>query len=989
MIRRNVQKSISKCLLVSLLATSALGVTGCSSGGDDTGDSETSTYTYESDGASEMITTNYTHTSANYTSSMYTGSPVEINISQSIDSLGDAELTSDNYDYGNEVVDLKLGDVITVTVTVPETAQYRVKFDYLSYDTSILPVELALKIDGDYPFYETRSLKFETTWISTEDSLDRYGNEITVVPDKKIQWESKYVMDSSYRYSEALPIELTAGTHEFEITVLEGTFLLGNITLEAEEEVEEYAGSSTAEGSELVTIEAEDFTYRNDSSIHAVTEYDTSLTPYETSVKKLNTVDMDSFETAGQSITYEFEAPTDGYYYIGMNYSQTGKTDFPVFMDVKIDGELPSDIFQSYPFEYAQNYTNMTMEDTDGNKLSVYLEAGTHTISFTINNDNLRHVLEKIDEIMSGVNDLSLEITKVAGTNKDKYRDLKLTRYIPDVSERLNYWADELYALEDSLMQYVPGKSNIAMLASMKIAADQLVSLAEEPNDIPYRVDELSTSTNSANNYLANAIDSVLANNIAIDKIYVYQDSAKLPSKPNIFKSLAMNVSRFVSSFFSQAYSSSSSDSTHLQVSVARSRQYVEIMQKMIDEQFTPQTGIEVDVTMMPDQYKLVLANSSGSAPDVATGINYTVPYELAIRGALADLTQFDDFQEVASPYEEGLFITSTIDDKIYALPETINFWVLFYRTDILDKLGLEVPDTLQDVIDMMPELQMRGLNFYYPTAGMQAMRNFHGTTPLINQYGGYMYSETAAEGCGLGSEESVAGFTALTELFTIYDMPVNCDSFYQHFRNGDYPIGIADYTAYNLLSNAAPELDGSWSIALCPGVEQEDGTVVRYTCGAAESTAIFKSTSEREEMSWEFVKWWSSTQVQAEFGQTLQIIYGDEYMWPTANMEAFMELPWDSQDKVVIAEQTEWVYEAARVPGTYLMEREMSNAFNDIVVNGENLRSRLDEAVKTINREFDRKLEEFGYIDSDGNVIKDYYVPTLDTVKELLGREE
>ena len=103
--------------------------------------------------------------------------------------------------------------------------------------------------------------------------------------------------------------------------------------------------------------------------------------------------------------------------------------------------------------------------------------------------------------------------------------------------------------------------------------------------------------------------------------------------------------------------------------------------------------------------------------------------------------------------------------------------------------------------------------------------------------------------------------------------------------------------------------------------------------------------------------------------------------------MDAFMELPWDTEDKLVIAEQQTWVYDIARIPGTYLMEREMSNAFNDIV-NGENAQTRIDKAVKTINKEFTRKLEEFGYIDSDGNVLKEYKVPTLESVKKLLNRE-
>ena len=63
-----------------------------------------------------------------------------------------------------------------------------------------------------------------------------------------------------------------------------------------------------------------------------------------------------------------------------------------------------------------------------------------------------------------------------------------------------------------------------------------------------------------------------------------------------------------------------------------RPRQYVEIMQKMIDEQFTPATGIEVDLSLMTDANKLVLSNASGDTPDIATGLNYALPFELGTR---------------------------------------------------------------------------------------------------------------------------------------------------------------------------------------------------------------------------------------------------------------------------------------------------------------------------------------------------------------------
>jgi ABC-type glycerol-3-phosphate transport system substrate-binding protein len=219
--------------------------------------------------------------------------------------------------------------------------------------------------------------------------------------------------------------------------------------------------------------------------------------------------------------------------------------------------------------------------------------------------------------------------------------------------------------------------------------------------------------------------------------------------------------------------------------------------------------------------------------------------------------------------------------------------------------------------------------------------------------------------------------------------LPVDIPNFYQHFRNGDLAIGIADFNSYNLILNAAPEIANSWEIGLVPGVEDEEtGEILRYMSGGAESTVMFSSDDEREEQAWEFMKWWSSASVQAEFGQMLQMMYGDEYIWPTANLEAFAALPYPTKDKEVIMEQAESILEAPRLLGSYMLERELSNAFNDIVVNGEDVRSRVDETVKVVNRETERKLEEFGYIDSEGNVLEEYKVPSVENVREILGRE-
>ncbi|MDY2627225.1 MAG: extracellular solute-binding protein [Lachnospiraceae bacterium] len=993
--RRGKKTRLAALMLALILLTSGMTVSATGSL-DETSSDKTEdvpaasegNYITDEDFSNEMIEKNYTVVDGASQTPYYQGRKLEYQIQDVFRPGIGAVTASDNFGYSSPVPQLTVGDSGKLVIEAPETARYLISLDYLDAGDTVLPIEFSMMVNGDYQFYELRDLTFEAQWEDPEEiSYDRYGNQIVPVPEKIREWENKYIMDSTYRHTSPLAVELKKGENELDITMLEGTVLLGNLYLEpvSEADIPAYEGAQEAmAGDKVITLQGENMYRRNASSIRAACEYNINLDPYEVKTKALNTIDSESFSDAGSQVTYQFEVEEEGVYYLAMNYLQSEKADFPVFVNVEVDGRIPNDEFFNYALKYGKKYQAAAFKDQDDNSMGIYLEKGVHTVSFTIAADPLCKVLEGIDEIMSGVNSLNLQITKVAGTNKDKYRDLDIESYIPDAVTRLNEYADKLDSLCESMLVYTPGVKEIGAFSSAQIASEQLRSLASEPDQLAYRVSELTTSTNSVNQFLANLIDNLNKNELAIDRIYIYQKDAKLPGNAGIVKSVASSVKRFVTSFASQAYSTGNTNEEHLQVWVNRSRQYLEIMQKMIDEDFTPKTGIEVDLALMPDQNKLILANASGDAPDIATGINYAVPFELGIRGALKDLTEFDDFADVAERFEEGLLIPSTIDDGIYSLPETMNFWVLYVRTDIFDQLGLEIPDTIQDVKNLLPSLQMRGMNFYYPTAGMLSMRNFHGTTPLILQNGGSLYKETAGDS-NLTSEESVKGFKELTELFTIYNLPKDIPNFYQHFRNGSLPIGIADYAVYNMLLNAAPEIANSWTISPVPGVEDENGNVSRYISGGAESTVMFESGDEREAQAWEFMKWWSSTEVQAEFGQTLQITYGSTYMWNTANKEAFGLLPWKTIDKNTILEQAEWIYESPRLPGSYMVEREISNAYNSIVVDGKNLRRTLDNATKRINRETERKLEEFGYNDANGNVITPYVVPTLDRVEEIL----
>ena len=903
---------------------------------------------------------------------------------------------------GNELrtetsLDLPLNTAGEVTVTVPEDAQYEIWLSYRNTTTSTLPTEMTVTVDGQVLCAEMQRVKMNSVWV--DDGVfptDRYGNEIATTP-----WQAEGILeagicDSTYRTAEPLLFELTAAEHKIGFTVQDGGIEISAVTLKAPAVVPEKA-TGDASGEKLIVIEAEKVAARNESAIRGAGEFNARLSPYDNDYRRINFLDGASFDEAGDMVTWRFTVEESGWYNLGAYYRQSARADFPTYVDVYVDGVIPHQGAQRVAFPYSTSFTRMQAMAGE-EPLRLYLEAGEHTLSFCINAAHLTPVYETIDLLLDEINALSNDVKALmGGATADAYRTYNMLKNFPDLVERLEGWAAKCEESVEYTRQFAKDGSGAAF-SSMTMSADQLRRLAEEPEDLPRRMSEFSTGSNSAARMLAQQLTDMAVNDLSIDQIYLYQDGAVLPKKANWLQNLWAGVERFFTSFTKTDYTAGAANETTwiddegkeqpvIQVWMGRSRQYVETLQNMIDTQFTPETGIKVNLSLMPDANKLVLANAAGTAPDVVLSLQYVVPSYLNIRGALYDLTQFEDFGEVAQRFSSGLFIPYTLKDGVYAMPETVNFWVMFYRRDILESLQIEVPDSMDEVKLILPELQRRSMNFYYPTAGMVGLKVFPGTLPLILQAGGSIYDTTIGD-TTLDSEISLKGFRELTELFTVYNMPIDVPSpgFYQQFRDGTLPIGVADLATYNLLLNAAPELDGLWDIALFPGLTNEDGEVERWTTGGAETMAIMSAAEDHDRLdeSWTFLKWWSSAEIQSQFGNLLQSTYGSEYIWPTANTQAFSELPLRSSHKQVIIEQMEWMTEAPWVLGTYMLERELSNAFISVTADGVEARRAMDTAVKRINRETYRKLEEFGYY-KEGVMLEEFPTPTSRTVEDII----
>jgi ABC-type glycerol-3-phosphate transport system substrate-binding protein len=357
----------------------------------------------------------------------------------------------------------------------------------------------------------------------------------------------------------------------------------------------------------------------------------------------------------------------------------------------------------------------------------------------------------------------------------------------------------------------------------------------------------------------------------------------------------------------------------------------------------------------MPNPNVLVLGNAAGDVPDIALGVGEATPADFAMRGAAQDLTVFPDFTKVFDRFIPGVRRALTYNGGTYGLPEVENFQMLFYRTDIFERLNLKVPDTWDNVFDILPTLQENGMTMNIPKADF--MTQFF-------ENGAELYSADGLKS-NLTSEAGQQAFKRWTELFSKYNLPLDIPAFYQHFRDGDIPIGVGDFSTYLQLQVAAPEITGHWKIAPLPGIKQSNGQVARWSPQGVTAAMIMKK-SERKDDAWKFLNWWTSNDVQSQYAKDIETFYGIEYRWNTANIEAMKSLAWPIEDLKALREQTRWAKNLPYVPGYYFLSREMEFAWNRTVMDRIPAQDSLEQAQLDLQREMIRRQKDFGIKDND-----------------------
>ena len=519
--------------------------------------------------------------------------------------------------------------------------------------------------------------------------------------------------------------------------------------------------------------------------------------------------------------------------------------------------------------------------------------------------------------------------------------------------------------------------------SAVKVALELFKDLAEDMEDVPISLNDITSALTG----LSNTMVAIREQAITVDYLELSEKGyGYASSRSNSWQNMYVGFVRFKDTFIKDysavgQRSADTKDMVTLEVYVSRGREYVDILRNLVAEQFTPDYGVKVNVNMVNGSEGLIMTRYvAGTAPDLAIAIGSGIPFEFSVRGALMPLDEFNksytldngtqvlSYQDLlAQSYYEEEIIPYKYQGHYYGLPETQNWAALFYRTDILEELDVEPPDTWEDVYNLVPVLTKDGYSFYFP----YGVGNY---SPFLYQRGGEFYDADGLKSA-LNTEAAYEAFVEYANLYLQYNFIYAAD-FYMRFKNGEMPLGIGDMGFYCKLRYSAPELNGKWAILPVPGhtVMNDEGEIVvdRSNGGAGTCSIIISSTKHPEE-AWQFLQWWGSDAVQAEYVREVEATFGVASRWNPANKNAVETLPYTQEELDVIFSQWEWLKESPNTLGGYYTSRYLITALNQTVLQGKNARVALEDAIKEINKEMKRKQKEYKITDGQSVLQANY----------------
>lgn len=982
------RRVIASALALALCASASVPAFADSEAADDStlGTQATADDSATGDGSSAATTgtdsirqTSYTNYVKKYADAARPDQTVEV-LGKDYDpaSVTDAQITVTTVDGENDVMQWANQEgSVSWTVNIPETGVYNIKMIYEALESNTNDVEFSLLIDGESPYATASRITLSKRWINeSEIKQDSRQNDIRPGQISTPCWQETPLEDIDGLFNEPLEFYMEAGEHTITFESEKAEFAVKSFTFYQYEAPAAYTAPSdsdlTQAQGQKVTLEGETAAYKSSRTLYPTSDKSSYLTssangssPTKT---RYNTIGSGSWTQSTQTVTWEFNVDKAGYYKIGIRGRQNQMRGMYSNRRLYVNGEVPCLEANQIKFYYDTDWSITTPKSENGDDLYFYLQAGTNTISLEAVPGEIGEIMGNLDELVYNINSYYRQIRQITGPDPDEYNNYMIDTAIPSIVPDFKEYAKTLRDKKAEIEKLSgSGGTEAETLEKMAIVLDKCI---KKPDLIPEMMSQIKDNITSVSSF----VNQYREQPLEVDMIEVATSDQDFTScDKSFFGSLGFGFKGFIGSFFEDYNALSDEDESAMECWVMLGRDNAEALQQLISSEYNPTAKTKINLKLV--QGGIVEATFAGKGPDLALFMGGDFPIQLAARGVLTDLTTFSDFDEVKTRFADDATVLYQYNGGTYGLPCDQTFPMLFYRSDILSEYGIDPAtdlNTWDGLLNCLPTLQR---NYLEVGLILPVMTSTGGTTQvsaitepgntfamLLLQQGLNYYNEEQTK-TTFDTQEAVNAFDTWTKFYTTYSFQQTYDAF-TRFRTGDMPVVIQNYTFYNQLSVAAPEIKGCWGFQPVPGTVQEDGTI-NHAANSNGSGAIIFTKAADQEGAWDFIKWFTSTDAQVKYGNNIESILGTMGRYATANEEALQQLSWTTSEVNLLLDQLNSQVEIPIIPASYGVTRNVMNAFRAVVNDYDNARDTLFWYNKDINDEITRKLEDLGLYDN------------------------
>lgn len=982
------RRVIASALALALCASASVPAFADSEAADDStlGTQATADDSATGDGSSAATTgtdsirqTSYTNYVKKYTNAARPDQTVEV-LGKDYDpaSVTDAQITVTTVDGENDVMQWANQEgSVSWTVNIPETGVYNIKMIYEALESNTNDVEFSLLIDGESPYATASRITLSKRWINeSEIKQDSRQNDIRPGQISTPCWQETPLEDIDGLFNEPLEFYMEAGEHTITFESEKAEFAVKSFIFYQYEAPAAYTAPSdsdlTQAQGQKITLEGETAAYKSSRTLYPTADKSSYLTssangssPTKT---RYNTIGSGSWTQSTQTVTWEFNVDKAGYYKIGIRGRQDQMRGMYSNRRLYVNGEVPCLEANQIKFYYDTDWSITTPKSENGDDLYFYLQAGTNTISLEAVPGEIGEIMGNLDELVYNINSYYRQIRQITGPDPDEYNNYMIDTAIPSIVPDFKEYAKTLRDKKAEIEKLSgSGGTEAETLEKMAIVLDKCI---KKPDLIPEMMSQIKDNITSVSSF----VNQYREQPLEVDMIEVATSDQDFTScDKSFFGSLGFGFKGFIGSFFEDYNALSGEDESAMECWVMLGRDNAEALQQLISSEYNPTAKTKINLKLV--QGGIVEATFAGKGPDLALFMGGDFPIQLAARGVLTDLTTFSDFDEVKTRFADDATVLYQYNGGTYGLPCDQTFPMLFYRSDILSEYGIDPAtdlNTWDGLLNCLPTLQR---NYLEVGLILPVMTSTGGTTQvsaitepgntfamLLLQQGLNYYNEEQTK-TTFDTQEAVNAFDTWTKFYTTYSFQQTYDAF-TRFRTGDMPVVIQNYTFYNQLSVAAPEIKGCWGFQPVPGTVQEDGTI-NHAANSNGSGAIIFTKAADQEGAWDFIKWFTSTDAQVKYGNNIESILGTMGRYATANEEALQQLSWTTSEVNLLLDQLNSQVEIPIIPASYGVTRNVMNAFRAVVNDYDNARDTLFWYNKDINDEITRKLEDLGLYDN------------------------